>query len=148
MVMLDDSEAEDIKNVKREAYFETTEKPKNPDFTPNAELKRYKETNILKYPMMILETDELKVYRVQALKTIVRPSQTRGKREDIYDVSHIYTYLRINGDLVELGEIEQDMLKDLLTLDVYAPFTKELRLTEVDIVKDKTMMLAFCSMPD
>ena len=114
-----------------------------PVTAPDKQIKNFDMTKRVFYPNILLETDNLPLYRIKVLTNTLEKLEYIHEKvpEGYFDV-----YLKMGGQSMCLGMVHSDNLRALLQNSLYRDIKKTLRLSPVEYVEGN-MMLAYCTSP-
>ncbi len=121
-----------------ESYFEVDEmKYESNVYKSDNILKKYKEDNKLNYPLIYLKIDAIELFRVDALKGMLKKETILGD-DDVINV-----YLDFQGTLMHLGLLDMLLLRSFLDNPVFKTWEKCI-YTGPEMCYSDVMMYALC----
>ncbi len=100
-------------------------------------VRQYSEDNKLNFPLLMLSCDKVELFRIEALRGMLRQPNYLGVG-DGFNV-----YIDIQGSLVGIGILDGRLLKSFLSNKVFSSFIKKVMLSEEDVIVGD-MMFALC----
>lgn len=126
-----------------DSYDSAESKFQAPLRSPDKQIKNFDLSNVIHYPNILLEAEDLPYYRIQVL------TNTLEKLEFIHEKvpdGYFDVYLKMGNKSMCLGMIHSDNLRSLLQNSLYKDVKKTLRLSQTEYVEGN-MMLAYCTSP-
>lgn len=102
------------------------------------EVKTHTEVDDITYPCIWLETETMPAYKATALQALVSNGSFNA------DVNVYPVYLKMLSDVIYIGNIDSNVLKELLNKNVFECFKKSIKLNATQEITG-TMMYAMCS---
>ena len=114
-----------------------------PVTAPDKQIKNFDMTKRVFYPNILLETDNLPLYRIKVLTNTLEKLEYIHEKvpEGYFDV-----YLKMGENMMCLGMIHSDNLRSILQSEIFAPLNKYIMLSEDNKVEG-IMMYSLCTSP-
>lgn len=118
-------------------HFETVDYHNANQHKRGNSVKLYREGTSLEYPYLLLQTEKLEMYRIEAMKGILERSNST-QQEDYLNV-----YIGLSNQYVLIGVLNQSKLKIILNSKVFDTFTKSVSRHEEERIEGD-MLYALC----
>ena len=110
-------------------YFEVEEtKVVDDKFRSDNVIKRYNEDNKLDFPLILLSSDSMELFRIKTLKSMLEEESLLST--DLYNV-----YVFFQGSMLKIGKLSNDKLRVVLTTPVFKTFRKQVMLDENTLIE-------------
>lgn len=119
------------------SYISEESKYVDNEYTTDNTVRLYKEDNKLNYPLIMLSSDAVELFRFEALKGMLKKSNFIGVEEG-YNV-----YMQVKDQIVGVGILSNKFLKAVLTNRVFNSFTKKVYLDK-ETSFEGDMLYALC----
>lgn len=121
-----------------EKHFEVEETVVLDDkFKSDNVIKRYNEDNKLDFPLLLLSSDSMELFRIKTLKSMLE--------EESLLVSGLYNvYVFFQGSMLKVGMLSSEKLRVVLNTPVFKPFRKQVMLDESTLIEGD-LLHALCS---
>lgn len=91
-------------------------------------IKRYYEDNKLDFPLLLLSSDSMELFRIKTLKSMLE--------EESLLVSGLYNvYVFFQGNMLKVGMLSNEKLRVVLNTPVFKPFRKQVMLDEETLIE-------------
>lgn len=120
-----------------EKYFEVddTIKPEEKFRTDNV-IKVYTEDNKLEYPLILLSSGSMEIFRIKTLKSMLEHDSLL--QDGFYNV-----YVFFQDQLMKVGLLSPNKLRVILNSKVFEPFKKQVML-DADTLIEGDLLHALC----